>query len=108
VVNWDPTFGIAITLLTAYLTYTSLRLDRVIRGQGEERALQKERDKKAYEDREAIKEKAVSDAEAAANAAAALKDRADRRARRITWALTVIGIIVAALAVPQIAKHIGG
>lgn len=80
-IDWVPTLGVAVSALTVYLVYTSLRLDRVIRNQAVEQAGQAERDKKAAADRDAIKE------------------RGTVRARRLTTALTIVSILVLALTI---------
>lgn len=79
--DWSPTLGIAVAGLTVYLVYTSLRLDRVIRSQGEARAAQSERDGRAAQDRQEIKDRAVS------------------RTRRIGYALSLMSIVVVALTI---------
>jgi hypothetical protein len=79
--DWTPTFGIAITALTAFSVYLSLKVDRLVQAASETQGAQRKADEEAAKDRED------------------LRARSDRRTRRIGWALTVMGLVIAALGV---------
>jgi hypothetical protein len=80
-IDWAPTFGIAIAALTAYLTYTSLRLDKVIQEQNAGKAARTQ----------AIEEQN--------NAREALANRQASRNRQLTLAVSLLGVVVAAVAI---------
>jgi hypothetical protein len=76
-----PTYGIAITVLTAYLTYTSLRLDKAIREGEKARAIQAERDAAAAQNRIDIAAKS------------------DRRNKQLGTIISLLGVVVLGLTI---------
>lgn len=79
--DWTPTIGISTVAITIYLVYTSIRLDKVIQQQNSDKVIQKREDQEAADDRQAI------------------KDRSDKRDRQISIALTIMGLVITALAI---------
>lgn len=93
--DWTPTFGIAIAALTTYLVYLSTKVDKLIQNQSSQKGAQEKADEEAAKDREDLRLQQE-----------AQKTKSDTRARRITTALTVIGILVAVLSISKIANSL--